>query len=133
MLGQVLRALSSTQHVLLPGPFLMAPSRAIQVTHHNHVGICSGLPSRGAVTPGDSVEKARLHRPLWGDTGLTHRPPSRDTHTGMQRGPGPWLLWTLGPTPPAGTALEEVSPRHAPCPAESPSPLAHHWDRVTIR
>ena len=73
------------------------------------------------------------HRPLWGDTGLTHRPLSRDTHTGMQRGPGPWLLWTLGPTPPAGTALEEVSPRHAPCPAESPSPLAHHWDRVTIR
>lgn len=62
MLGQVLRALSSTQHVLLPGPFLVAPSQAVQVTHHNHVGICSGLPSRGAETPGDSVEKARLRR-----------------------------------------------------------------------
>lgn len=62
MLGQVLRALSSTQHILLPGPFLVALSRAVQVTHHNHVGVCSGLPPRGAVTPGDSVEKARLRQ-----------------------------------------------------------------------
>ena len=53
---------SSTRHVLLPGPFLVAPSRAVRVTHHNCVGVWRGLPPRGAVTPGDSAEKARLRR-----------------------------------------------------------------------
>lgn len=35
---------SSTRHILLPGPLLVALSRAVRATHHNHVGVWSGLP-----------------------------------------------------------------------------------------
>ena len=36
-----------------------------------------------------------------------------------------WLFWALGPTPPAGTALEEVSPCQPPAWREQRGPP--HW------
>lgn len=63
--------------------------------------------------------------PLLGDVGLTDTCRPGDTHSGTQRGPRLWLFWALGPTPPAGTALEEVSPCQPPAWREQRGPP--HW------
>lgn len=60
---------SCTRHVLLPGPFLVALSRAVRATHHNHVGSGVAYHPLRSRDPGRQCREGEAQTEGGGDLG----------------------------------------------------------------